>query len=102
MTVRLLSLLAITLFSLPDRADWPQWRGPSGQGHSADALPLKWDAKTGENVLWKAPLPQSDNPYSWPVVSGGRFFVTLTMKKTRERHVLAFGRTSGQPCWGMT
>src|SRR5262249_18767737 len=37
--------------------DWPCWRGPTGQGHSDEKdLPLTWDAKKGENVLWKAEL----------------------------------------------
>ena len=44
----------LALFLLPAAAhggDWPQWRGPTGQGLSDEKdLPLKWDAKTGENV----------------------------------------------------
>src|SRR5215472_7111991 len=35
--------------------DWPQWRGPSSQGISAETgLPVHWSAK--ENVAWKATL----------------------------------------------
>src|SRR4051794_9509504 len=70
-------------------ADWPQWRGPTGQGAVEDAdLPLTWDARTGENLLWKTPLPRGDTPYSSPIVRGDRVFVTLAMNKTREHHVL--------------
>ena len=36
--------------------DWPQWRGPSLNGHSSDrALPLNWSAT--ENVTWKLAVP---------------------------------------------
>ncbi len=38
--------------------NWPQFRGPSGQGLSNESgLPLSWgDSK---NVRWKTPLPFS-------------------------------------------
>ncbi len=38
-----------------DAADWPAWRGPTGQGFSEeqDAL-LDWS--DSENVKWKIPL----------------------------------------------
>src|SRR5690349_3167440 len=102
MTLRLLLLLAVMPFFMAARADWPQWRGPTGKGQSDQSLPVKWHVKTGENVLWKAPLPNSDNPYSSPIVSGDRIFVTLTMNKTREHHVLAFDKSTGKPLWDVT
>jgi hypothetical protein len=37
--------------------DWPGRRGPTGCGTTEEKdLVLKWDGKTGEGVLWKAPL----------------------------------------------
>ena len=34
--------------------DWPGWRGPTGLGYTDEkALPLTWNGKTGENVVWK-------------------------------------------------
>ncbi|MFM8705373.1 MAG: serine/threonine protein kinase, partial [Planctomycetia bacterium] len=38
-------------------ADWPQWRGPDGQGHAVAArdLPVTWSET--ENIAWKTPLP---------------------------------------------
>ena len=34
-------------------ADWPQFRGPTGQGHALDAaVPLEWSET--ENVTWKS------------------------------------------------
>ncbi len=35
-----------------------RWRGPTGQGQTDDKkLPLTWNIKTGENVIWKVELP---------------------------------------------
>ena len=40
-------LLASLQLGAPSAADdWPQWRGPAGQGHSnATGLPTEWDAE---------------------------------------------------------
>ena len=36
--------------------NWPQWRGPSLNGISAEKnLPVKWS--TTENIAWKLPMP---------------------------------------------
>src|SRR5262245_48406457 len=65
--------------------NWPGWRGPTGQGHSAEkVLPLTWDAKTGKNIIWKALLhggtkqnPEFSSPgWSCPIVWGDRVFLT--------------------------
>src|SRR5262245_35035622 len=49
-------------------ADWPAWRGPTGQGHCEEKnLPLKWSGgKNQENVKWKVPLANPGN--STPVI----------------------------------
>ena len=49
--------LAITLATLPLLAEnnWPQWRGPAGNGHStASDVPVRWSA---DSVAWKTKLP---------------------------------------------
>ncbi|MFL5341229.1 MAG: PQQ-binding-like beta-propeller repeat protein [Gemmataceae bacterium] len=96
---RFLFLLSVCLFGSfsPARAEnWPGWRGPTGQGYSAEANPpLKWDAKT--NVRWKAPLPDEGN--SSPVVWGERVFVVQTKDKGHQRGLICFDRASGKPRW---
>ena len=53
--------------------NWPQFRGPTGQGVSSEKdLPLKWSVT--ENVAWKTELPGES--WSSPVVWGERVFVT--------------------------
>ncbi len=48
--------------------NWPRFRGPGGLGISAyNNIPEKWDGKTGENILWKSPvpLPGRNSPVVW-------------------------------------
>jgi outer membrane protein assembly factor BamB len=56
-------------------ASWPSFRGPEASGVAEKQnLPERWDAKTGENILWRTPLPGL--AHSSPVVWGNRIFVT--------------------------
>jgi outer membrane protein assembly factor BamB len=55
--------------------NWPSFRGPQASGMAArQNLPDKWDAKTGENILWRTQIPGL--AHSSPVVWGQRIFVT--------------------------
>ncbi len=76
---RLTSLIAIPLFiclldlSTTHAGDWPQWRGPAGNGISSDlGLPVHWNAR--EHIAWKIPL--AGLGASSPIVWGDRVFVT--------------------------
>lgn len=54
-------------------ANWPEFRGPTGQGHiTATHLPLHWDAQ--KNVAWKTVLP--GNGWSSPILVEGRLYLT--------------------------
>ena len=56
--------------------DWPEFRGPTGQGHAPDAaVPLTWSET--ENVTWKAPVPGLG--WSSPVVADGRIWLTAAV-----------------------
>src|ERR1700676_525061 len=70
----LLAAVLAFLASAPARAgNWPQWRGPNGDGVSDETgLPLKWSEDSG--VVWKYPLngPGSSSPVVW----GGAVFLT--------------------------
>lgn len=78
---------------------WPQWRGPSGQGHSDDLrVPLSWSEK--DNVLWKTALPGNGN--STPVVWGDRIFLTAAGTGGTERHVLCISAADGKVLWQQT
>jgi outer membrane protein assembly factor BamB len=63
--------------------NWPGWRGPTGMGYCEEKdLPLRWDGKTKENLLWKVPLGGIGN--SSPVVWGDRVFVTVSRRQTNQ------------------
>jgi len=53
--------------------EWPQFRGPDGQGHATgQGLPIAWSES--QNVAWKVPVP--GRGWSSPVVGGGRVWLT--------------------------
>src|ERR1043165_1465868 len=57
---------------------WPSFRGPSASGIAeGQNLPDKWDAKTGENILWRTPVPGL--AHSSPIVWGNRIYVTTAI-----------------------
>src|SRR3990170_5714950 len=54
-------------------ADWPQFRGPRGDGHSeAKGLPTSWD--DAKNIAWQTPIP--GRGWSSPIVLGDRIWLT--------------------------
>ena len=56
--------------------DWPQFRGPGGQGVSNEpAAPLEWSETT--NVRWKSAV--AGRGWSSPVVSGDRVWLTTAV-----------------------
>lgn len=56
--------------------DWPQWRGPDGQGISEEkGLPVEWSAT--KNVKWKTPI--GGLGHSSPIVWGKKIFLTTAL-----------------------
>jgi outer membrane protein assembly factor BamB len=57
--------------------NWPQWRGPGGQGVSADAqVPTEW--APARNIVWKAELPGTG--MSSPIVWNDRIYLTAVIE----------------------
>lgn len=66
------ALLFTTMPCRTAETEWPQFRGPTGQGLSqAAGVPLRWSADT--NVAWKVKMGSG---WSSPVLSGGRLYLT--------------------------
>lgn len=58
-------------------AEWPQWRGPDGQGHAAATnLPVTWSEQ--ENVTWRTELPGKG--WSSPVIEGRQIWLTTAIE----------------------
>jgi len=103
----------------PPAGSWPTFRGPQAAGVAAGPpLPERWDAGTGEGILWRTPLPGL--AHSSPVVWGNRVYVTTAVSsdskatfrrglygdgdasEDRSRHrwlVMAFDKRTGKAVW---
>jgi outer membrane protein assembly factor BamB len=71
------ALLVPILFSTAVAAEnWPQWRGPGGQGVSREqSVPTDW--QPDRHIAWKVPVPSG---HSSPAVWGDRLFVTAAIE----------------------
>ncbi|QDT66359.1 PQQ-binding-like beta-propeller repeat protein [Calycomorphotria hydatis] len=60
-------------------AEWPQFRGPEGQGvvTSAENLPTTWSES--EHIQWKTPIPGKG--WSSPVIENGTIWLTTSFVK---------------------
>jgi outer membrane protein assembly factor BamB len=89
-------LACVILLSQLARADWPQWRGPDGQGHAGVALPVKWSP--AENIAWRAELP--GRGWSSPVIGNGIVWMTTALETSaspEESERRLKGNTNDQP-----
>jgi outer membrane protein assembly factor BamB len=70
------SLIAVLSFAtaLSARAEnWPEFRGPTGQGiYAGKNLPIEWSPT--KNVAWVQPIPGKG--WSSPIVQDGRIYLT--------------------------
>ncbi len=90
------SLLVVSLLSLRSSrlsADWPQFRGPDGQGHSdAEGIPTRWSET--ESVVWKTPIPGEG--WSSPVVSSRQIWMTTATEGGKSLHAVCVDRKTGR------
>ncbi|MEM6799344.1 MAG: PQQ-binding-like beta-propeller repeat protein [Planctomycetota bacterium] len=97
---RLIVLMLLLVGAAPvwgSDGDWPQWRGPTRDGHaggntwptslSADNLTLAWRVELGPS-------------YSGPIVVGDRVFTTETRGKKTEV-ASAYNRRTGERLWSI-
>lgn len=92
--VRWLPRLAAPLAAarLAHAADWPQFRGGDGQGHSPETgLPLEWSET--ENIAWKTPL--AGLGWSSPAVAGNQVWVTTAHEPSRTLRAICLDRQTG-------
>jgi outer membrane protein assembly factor BamB len=91
-------IVSTSLFSAQGE-NWPQWRGPAGDGTSMETnLPVKWDSVT--NVLWKIPVPGTG--HSSPIIWGDRLFTFTALPESNEKILLCYDCTNGKLLWQKT
>ncbi len=89
----MLRFFLLLSLSLPVLAqDWPEFRGPAGQGHSAERnLPLTWSETN--NVKWKAAIPGKG--WSSPAIQGDRIWLTTATEDGKSLRAICVDRNSG-------
>lgn len=105
MARRVIVPVVVSLVSLvpavPAADEWPEFRGPSGQGASvATGLPSAWSI--GQNVAWRQPVPGAG--WSSPVVGDGRVYLTGVVPGEAGQgtlHVMCFAAATGRKEWSV-
>jgi outer membrane protein assembly factor BamB len=92
-------LALLGLGSPVTRADWPDFRGPWGDGHVAApgdtkviGLPLGWSETN--NIKWKTEIPFRG--WSTPVVLGGRIWLTTATEDGHDYFAICVDEGSGK------
>jgi outer membrane protein assembly factor BamB len=82
--------------------DWPEFRGPTGQGiiRKGKPPPIEWSPT--KDVAWKQPIP--GNGWSSPVVAEGRVYLTTSVPKDgpendQSLQALCLDAESGKILW---
>ena len=92
---RIALILTMVLSATPARAEenWPQFRGPGGDGHSdAVGLPSGWSEK--ENVVWKTAI--HGRGHSSPVIWGEQVWMTTATRDGKQMFAVCVDRTTGK------
>jgi outer membrane protein assembly factor BamB len=96
MTRAILFLILLAASTAAASANWPAWRGPAGDGVSAEKnLPVKWSPT--ENVAWKLQLPQWSG--ATPVIWNDVVFLNVAEADGDRLSLWAVNRTTGVPIW---
>jgi len=95
MTTRLILATLITTASL-QAADWPQYRGPQGDGSTTEKV-AAWPA-AGPKVLWKV---ESPNGFSSFAVGGGKAFTVegRELEGVKQEVLVARDAATGKELW---
>ncbi len=72
-------LCCVVSESIAAEPQWPQWRGPAGDGYAPAAhdLPATWSET--ENVAWRTALP--GRGWSSPVIGDGQIWMTTATQR---------------------
>ncbi len=84
----------LVLPALAARAtDWPQFRGPDGQGHAtATGVPVEWSET--ENIAWKVPIEGLG--WSSPSIAGEQIWLTTATDENHSLRAIALDRQTGK------
>lgn len=87
-----MNVLAIALLTVAQ--DWPQFRGPDGQGHStATSVPQRW-SEGSENIKWSTPIDGLG--WSSPVVADGKIWMTTATDGNKSLRAVCVDAATGK------
>ncbi|MFM7843595.1 MAG: PQQ-binding-like beta-propeller repeat protein [Planctomycetota bacterium] len=73
--------------------DWPEFRGPTGQGLSQEKnVPTAWSEE--KNITWKVPVP--GRGWSSPVLQGDQIWLTTSSEQDTVLRAICLDRKTGQ------
>ncbi len=78
--------------------DWPEFRGPTGQGtYEGKPLPTEWGP--GKNIAWRVPV--AGLGWSSPAIVGGRIYLTTALPNGRDYSLRAIclDAATGKTVW---
>ena len=76
--------------------NWPGWRGPRGDGSSAEPnVPVNWSATS--NVAWCVEIP--GHGHGSPIIWGDHIFLLTAVAERQERCLVCFDRVTGKLLW---
>lgn len=94
-----LGFVALLAFGLSARAEWLDFRGPTGDGHVSApgatkpiGLPLHWSETN--NVIWKTPIPFHGQ--STPVIAEGKIWLTTATEEGNDLYVISVDEKTGK------
>jgi outer membrane protein assembly factor BamB len=90
------ALVSLSVTADARAQDWPQWRGPSRDGHSSEKGLLKVWPKDGPTLLWQA--NDLGSGYATPSVTGGRVYL-ITNRGLEDEFVTALNAKDGKVVW---
>ncbi len=96
----LVSLTLLCCGSISFAEDWPQFRGPEGNGHyTGSKLPLAWGEK--EKATWTADIPGKG--WSSPVILDGKVYLTTAVDAggSLELQAIALDAKTGKKLWDL-
>mgnify|MGYP001573503285 CR=1 FL=1 len=99
LTYSILAVLLLAGGQANARADWPEFRGPWGNGHvsapgdtNVVGFPLQWSET--ENLKWKTEIPALG--WSTPVVMGGQIWLTTATTNGHDFFVICADAETGR------
>lgn len=96
------NVLVVTVFGAGfsiANADWPDFRGPSGDGHVSakgvkTSIGLPWQWSETNNIKWKTPIPHKG--WSTPVILGGQVWLTTATPQGHDYFAIGVDLETGK------